>query len=145
MTTPAPTITYSDDCNQVDWKQLAGIFRRAPLGEREPPRLREVFQASTVCCFAFLGDELVGCGRAISDRTSYAAIFDVVIAPEHQGQGIGTAIMQKLMAAAKAPNVILHSVPGKEGFYSRLGFRRMKTAMARFVNPEVQVRGGYIE
>ena len=141
----ASAITYSSDRSRIDWSRFAEIFRRAPLGERDPARLRRIFEQSTVCCFAWIGDELVGGGRAISDRISYAAIFDVVIAPEHQSRGVGTAIMQYLMTAAEAPNIILHSVPGKEGFYQRLGFRKMKTAMARFALPDVQLRAGYIE
>lgn len=140
-----PTIAYSNDRSRIDWIRLAEIFRRAPLGERDPARLRRIFEQSTVCCFAWAGDELVGGGRAISDRISYAAIFDVVVAPDYQGRGIGKEIMQRLMRDSEAPNVILHSVPGKEPFYAKLGFRKMKTAMARFSNPEVQQRGGYIE
>jgi len=145
MTATAPNFTLSNDASRVDWDRLVDIFHRAPLGTRESARLRQVFAQSTVCCFAWVGDELIGAGRAISDRISYAAIFDVVIAPEYQNRGVGTAIMENLIEAAQAPNVILHSVPGKEGFYSRLGFRKMKTAMARFALPEIQLRGGYIE
>lgn len=141
----ALTITYSDDRSRIDWMRLAEIFRRAPLGERDPARLRRIFEHSTVCCFAWAGEELVGAGRAISDRISYAAIFDVVVAPEFQRRGIGKHIMQRLMREAEAPNIVLHSVPGKEPFYAKLGFRKMKTAMALFSNPEVQVRSGYIE
>ncbi|CAD5374038.1 hypothetical protein RA210_U480001 [Rubrivivax sp. A210] len=32
--------------------------------------------------------------------------------------------------------IILYSVPGKEGFYKKLGFLRMLTAMAIFRDPE---------
>lgn len=142
-TDQAIVLTY--DCAKVDWQRMAVIFRRAPLGEREPARLRRVFEQSTVCCFAWVSDELIGAGRAISDRASYAAIFDVVIAPEYQRRGVGTEIMQRLIRAAEAPNVIIHSVPGKEAFYAKMGFRKMKTAMARFANPDMQQRGGYIE
>ena len=35
--------------------------------------------------------------------------------------------------------------PGKEGFYHRLGFRRMKTAMARFEDQQAQIDRGIIE
>lgn len=145
MTAAETPYLYSDDYSGIDWERLAEIFRRAPLGVRDPSRLQQIFAQSTVCCFAFAGETLVGAGRAISDRISYAVIFDVVIAPEHQGRGIGTEIMQRLIRSADAPNVILHSVPGKERFYERLGFRKMRTAMARFSNPEVQERAGYIE
>ena len=40
--------------------------------------------------------------------------------------------------------IILYAVPGKEAFYSKLGFMRMKTAMAIFENPQRQVDGGYL-
>ena len=145
MSATEQAIALSADCSKVDWQRMAVIFRRAPLGEREPARLRRIFEQSTVCCFAWAGDELIGAGRAISDRISYAAIFDVVVAPEYQRRGVGTEIMQHLIRAAEAPNIILHSVPGKEAFYAKLGFRKMTTAMARFSNPEAQRRGGYIE
>ncbi len=145
MTATTSSICFSPETANVKWEQLVDIFRRAPLGEREAGRLRRIFEQSTVCCFAWDGSELIGAGRAISDRISYAAIFDVVVAPEYQGRGIGKSIMDNLMKAAEAPNVILHSVPGKEGFYQKLGFRKMKTAMAKFALPEIQRRGGYIE
>ena len=145
MNAPATAILITEDCSKVDWHRLADIFRRAPLSDREPGRLRRIFEQSTVAAFAWDGTTLIGAGRAISDRISYAAIFDVVVAPEYQRRGVGTELMQHLIAAAQAPNVILHSVPGKEAFYARLGFRKMKTAMARFSTPEVQVRAGYIE
>lgn len=145
MTITQASITYTADPSKVDWLELVAIFRRTALGDREPVRLRKIFEQSTVCCFGWNGGELIGAGRAISDRISYAAIFDVAVAPEYQGRGVGTEIMRRLMKDAEAPNVILHSVPGKEGFYAKLGFRKMKTAMARFAFPEVQQRSGYIE
>ena len=40
--------------------------------------------------------------------------------------------------------IILYAVPGKEPFYKKFGFMRMKTAMAIFENPEQQVEWGYI-
>ena len=145
MNATAVQITLTDSPANVDWTRLADIFRETLLGERDPMRLRRIFEQSTVCCFAWAGTELVGAGRAISDRISYAAIFDVVVAPEFQRRGIGSKLMQRLMETAEAPNVILHSVPGKEGFYAKLGYRKMTTAMARFTNPEGQRRAGYIE
>jgi aralkylamine N-acetyltransferase len=137
--------TFSDDPTPVDWDRLSLIFKRAPLGDRDAAGLREVFQNSGVRCFAYHGSELIGAGRAITDRVRYAVIFDVVLLPEHQGRGIGKKIMSFLTERSKAANVLLHAVPGKEMFYQKLGFRMMKTAMARFENPEAQRRWGYIE
>lgn len=40
--------------------------------------------------------------------------------------------------------IILYAVPGKEGFYGKFGFLRMKTAMAIFENPRQQLERGYL-
>ena len=139
------SIRLSDDCSEVDWDALALVFKRASLGERTPEKLRDAFTNSSVRCFVWNAGQLIGAGRAITDGVTYAAIFDVVLLPEFQKKGIGAQIMEHLAAASKAPNIILHAVPGKEDFYRKLGYRKMKTAMARFANADKQKALGYIE
>jgi ribosomal protein S18 acetylase RimI-like enzyme len=87
----------------------------------------------------------MGAGRALTDGVRFAVIFDVVVLPEYQGRGIGKQIMAFLAERSKAPNILLHAVHGKEGFYRKLGYRKMTTAMARFENPDAQRQRGYIE
>jgi hypothetical protein len=41
--------------------------------------------------------------------------------------------------------IILYANPGKEGFYARLGFRRMRTAMAIFDNEQAAINAGLVE
>jgi predicted N-acetyltransferase YhbS len=41
--------------------------------------------------------------------------------------------------------IILYAVAGKEPFYEKLGFRRMKTAMAIFENQSQAFERGLIE
>ena len=138
-------MTFTDGIAEVDWEKLSLIFKRAPLGNRDAAGLRDVFTNSGVRCFVWDGAELVGAGRAITDGVRYAVIFDVVLLPEYQGKGIGKKIMALLAERSKAPAILLHAAPGKEEFYRKLGYRRMKTAMARFPNPEKQCELGYIE
>jgi aralkylamine N-acetyltransferase len=138
-------ISLTDDASEIDWGKLAVVFQKAPLGARDPVKLCETFTNSTVRCFVWHGKKLIGAGRAITDGVAYAAIFDVVLLPEHQGKGIGKQIMLSLAERSKAANIILHAVPGKEEFYRKLGYRKMKTAMGKFANPEGQHQRGYIE
>lgn len=56
----------------------------------------------------------------------------MVIAPEYQGRGIGKAVAEKLLAYAQSrlppggrTSVQLIAAGGKEGFYEKLGFRKM--------------------
>lgn len=128
----------------VDWHDAAVIFEQAPLGSREPAILERAFANSDVVCFAWDGDKLVGMGRALSDGTIQAVIYDLCMLPRYQGKGLGSRMLEAIMDKAGVPNVVLWSVPGKEGFYERFGFRTMRTAMARFATPETSIENGYI-
>jgi ribosomal protein S18 acetylase RimI-like enzyme len=139
------SIEFTEDTEVIDWERLSGVFKRTPLGHRDPVTLREVFQNSSIRCFVWDAGELIGAGRAITDGLRYCVIFDVVLLPEYQGRGIGKQVMEFLADRSKGLTVLLYAMPGKEGFYSKLGYRKMKTAMAKFPNPEVQQKNGFIE
>lgn len=127
-------IRYSGHLNEIDWQEAAALFEKAPLGKRQPDQLRQAFEASFVALAAFDGGRLIGMARALCDGQYQAAIYDVVLLPEYQGRGIGKEIMRRLRDLLPVKNVMLYSVPGREGFYAKCGYRRMLTAMA-MLNP----------
>lgn len=133
------------DIERVDWLALADVFERAPLGKREPATLELSFRNSQIRCFAYADGKIVGAGRALSDRVMWAVVFDLVLLPEYQGQGLGRAIMDSVISQAGALNVKLHAAPGKQPFYAKLGFRAMTTAMARYDDPQAARTRGLIE
>jgi len=139
------SVLLSDDPSEVDWKELAVVFERAPLGKRLPATLRRTFRNSPVRCFAWHRGRLVGAGRVLTDFYRAALVLDVVVLPEYQGRGLGRKIMRFLTKRAKASNLILYAAPGREGFYRKLGYRKMTTAMALFPDPEERRRAGYLE
>ena len=136
-------LTFEPD--GVDWTEAAGIFERAPLGTREPERLRRTFEHSDLTCFAWDGDRLVGLARALSDGVVQSVIYDLCLLPEYQGQHLGTRMLEAMLERLGTDNVVLWAVPGKEAFYARFGFRPMLTAMARMENPERSASQGYIK
>ena len=93
--------------------------------------------------FAWDDGRLVGFGRVISDGVYQAAVYDMAVIPEYQRQGIGTMIMQNILNKISNCNIILYAAIGKEGFYSTLDFRKMKTGMALFRNPELMMKKGF--
>lgn len=134
------------DTTGIDWFQACEVFRRAPLGIREPAQLRRAFENSAHVCFAFHHDRLVGLGRALSDGEYQAVICDLVVLPEYQGKGVGRQILTALQGRLAVRTTILYAVPGKEAFYRNFGFARMRTAMARRVPDADDFREkGYIE
>ena len=99
---------------QVGWKgYTADHFRRAL------PRTQLVVTARA-------GGRLVGMARAFGDGAVYAAIVDVVVRPGFQKCGIGTRMMDLLMAELKALDlhrIYLRAAPGTLEWYERFGFK----------------------
>jgi hypothetical protein len=63
-----------------------------------------------------------------------------------QTRGLGREITVKLTElSAGHKKIILYANPGTESFYEKLGFRRMKTAMAIFSDQERVIRRGLVE
>ena len=139
-------IVFKYELKNVDWSEAAELFRRAPLGVRNPDKLRRSCENSFLVCLAYIEDELVGMSRAISDGEYQAAIYDLVILPEYQNKGIGRKIMEELHRRLPVKTIILYAVPGKESFYEKLGYSKMLTALAKR-NEEIDDfrSGGYIE
>ena len=139
-------ISLSTDIDRVSWEALARLFELAPLGKkRDPEKLEAAFRGSSLRVFAYLGPQLVGAGRALSDGVWRAAIYDVAVLPPYQGNGIGSRIICHLVEAAKVDVIMLYAVPGRTAFYERMGFRKMTTAMAIMRNEDEARKRGLIE
>ena len=131
--------------SEVDWNQLSELYRIAPLGEKLADDLELVFSNSRYKCFVYDANSLIGVGRALADGLDCSCICDVAIHPEYQGIGLGKKIVKKLVSLSLGhKKIILYANPGKEGFYNKLGFKKMNTAMAIFSNQEKALESGLI-
>lgn len=141
-------IRYSTNKKQnINWDEAVIVFERAPLGKRRrnPGKLKRAFDSSYAVIYVFDSNKLIGLGRALCDGEYHAAIYDVVLLPEYQGKDIGKEIMRRLCDQLPVENIILYAVPGREGFYKKLGFKKMLTAMA-ILNPIMsKTESGYLE
>ena len=133
------------DCAGVDWAFVSETLRRVGMASRAPELHRKAFEASHTVVFAYADGQPVGFGRAISDGAYQAAVYEMAVVPEFQKQGIGARIMKAILDRLPDCNVILYASPGKEDFYRKLGFRRMKTGMARFQYPDAMAQKGFTE
>ena len=138
-------VDVKQDCAGVDWKAVSETLKRVGMAYYEPDMHRKAFEASHTTVFVYQAGRLIGFGRAISDGTYQAAIYDCAVLPEFQGKGIGTIILKNILSQISHCNVILYATPGKEGFYQKLGFRKMKTGMTYFKNSESMKELGFTE
>src|SRR5262245_46548378 len=136
---------WSEHTGAVDWGELSNLYRIAPLGEKPPEILREVFTRSMIRCFVRADDTLVGAGPASDDCHDCAYIADLAVHPGHQGHGLGSAIVRRIVARAEGhKKVILYANPGTEPFYARFGFLPMNTAMAIWSDSGAAIAAGLL-
>ena len=84
-------------------------------------------------------DEVIGMGRLVGDGVMYWYLQEIVVLPEYQGEGIGTAIVNKLLEyisehteEGNFTSVGLTAAEGKEGFYERFGFAKSR-GMTKYI------------
>lgn len=146
MTVPGEDMDWSHSLDAVDWEELSALYRAAPLGNKPAAGLRTVFSNSLYRCFVRENGRLVGVGRALADGADCSYLCDIAVLPSHQGTGLGLAIVRRLVELSKGHRkIILYAVPGKEAFYKKAGFRRMRTAMAIFENQARAYELGYVD
>ncbi len=127
------TREWVETTEQLDFDELSALYLAAPLGNKPPELLREVFGNSRFVCFVYEDGRLVGAGRALADGRDTSYLCDIAVHPDVQGTGLGRQIVQHLADRSRDHNkIILYAVKGKEPFYAKFGFKRMTTAMAIF-------------
>jgi GNAT superfamily N-acetyltransferase len=131
-----------------DEAQLAGLYAAARLGDRPASAIVEAFRNSQYRIFALYHNRLVGAGRAFGDEVDCAVICDMAVHPDFQGNGLGSRILEALKQGVRHhKRIILYARPGKEEFYLKRGFNRMRSAMlCSFIVPAERNReNGIIE
>lgn len=131
-----------------DSDQLAGLYKAAALGRRSPDQIVEAFRNSKYAVFVLHRGRLIGAGRAFGDEVDCAVICDLAVHPDFQASGCGEQILELLKQRVRHHlRIILYAKPGKENFYLKRGFNRMRTAMlSSFVAPAAHFRAtGLIE
>jgi ribosomal protein S18 acetylase RimI-like enzyme len=137
---------WTTEDTHIDWQALSHLYRIAPLGDKSADWLRTAYANSRYKCFVYDGETIVGAGRALADGVDCSYLCDIVVHPERQGSGIGRQIIERLRdLSAGHRKIILYAATGKEGFYRKLGFRRMRTAMAIFANEANAIESGLVD
>jgi len=135
-------IEYKTGIDVIDWDSLLqlyvetdGVIGLARAGNLD--KIKEAFLNSYRIVTAWDGDRIVGAGRLISDGTCYGWIHDMAVRPDYQKTGIGRGIVKYLLDGNESLLIGLTSAFGAEDFYHKLGFKKHKTAMAKYPGKSV--------
>lgn len=92
----------------------------------DPEALKKGYGNSLLILAAYEGDELAGIIRAVGDGATVVFIQDLLILPEFQRRGIGTALVKALLQrfpSVRQIELAADNTPALAEFYGSLGFR----------------------
>lgn len=138
-------LKYQTDCKDICWDKVPYLLEKVGMSFTDVDKHKISFEASYSVVFVYDNDNLIGFGRMLSDGVRQSALYDIAVEPSYQGKKIGKEIVERLISTTPECNFILYASPGKEDFYKKLNFKKMKTGMALFCNPQRMVDGGFVE
>ncbi len=108
--------------------KVAAGFRDRPIAQVERALKNDLLDVVAV-----IDNRVVGMGRLVGDGVMYWYLQEIVVLPEYQGKGIGTAIVNYLLDYVREhtekgtfTSVGLTAAEGKETFYERFGFQNSR-------------------
>ncbi len=92
---------------------------------KSPRMLKEAYLHSLRIYAAYVDNKLVGVIRVVGDGFSVVFVQDLLVYPEYQGQGIGTALLKKIMKEYRGVyqlHLLTDNTEKTVAFYKSLGF-----------------------
>ena len=93
-----------------------------------PEVLRKGFDNSMLTLAAYEGDQLLGIIRAVGDGHTIVFVQDILVFPEHQRKGIGSALLQAILdrySHVRQIELATDNTPKTIAFYKSMGFHEM--------------------
>ena len=118
-------IQYSET-RDLPVESVLALYRANEWSSAEKPELlHRALLASHSLVTAWDGARLIGLGNAISDGCLVVYYPHLLVLPEYQGRGIGTRLMQMLMARYDGFHQHMLVADGRATeFYRKCGFER---------------------
>ena len=93
-----------------------------------PDVLRKGFENSMLTLAAYEDDQLLGVIRAVGDGHTIVFVQDILVFPEHQRKGIGSALLQAILdrySHVRQIELATDNTAKTIAFYKSMGFREM--------------------
>ena len=103
---------------------------------RNKQQICKMLSSSTVVVSLWYQNKLIGFGRATSDLVFRAVLWDIVIASDHQGLGMGKLILEAILTNKKIKSVekVYLMTTNSTEFYKQLGFNINNTQSLLILN-----------
>ncbi len=113
-------------CQPPNLEDLVSLYQSLNWGHyRYPELLMTAYENSDYVVSAYTeGGELVGIGRAITDKAFTVYFPDILVHPEWQGKGIGSTIMKMMLEKFNGYHnqILVAEDERAKAFYKKCGF-----------------------
>ena len=95
---------------------------------QQPDALRKGFENSMLILAAYEEDQLLGIIRAVGDGHTIVFVQDILVFPEYQRKGVGSALLQAILdrySHVRQIELATDNTPKTIAFYKSMGFREM--------------------
>ena len=86
--------------------QLVKVLKSFGMSDCDVDTQRRFFRIVMRCLFLYDDDKLIGCARALSDGFCEAALYNIALAEEYHGQGLGRILIESIIEQVKQCNII---------------------------------------
>lgn len=124
----------------IDYNAVSKVLKSFGMSDRDVDTQKKIFQNSYAVSFLYDDDKLIGCARALSDGFCEAALYNIALAKDYHGQGLGRILIESIIEQVKQCNIILYTHPQTIAMYEKFGFRRQKSGMAIYHGNETELQ-----
>ncbi|MEU9880817.1 GNAT family N-acetyltransferase [Streptomyces phaeochromogenes] len=117
----------------LDLDHVLAVYRESGLGERRPvddrQRMADMVRHANLVVVARDDDgRLIGIARSVSDFSYVTYLSDIAVVREHQGTGVGRALIDATRKEAPTAKIVLLSAPAATEYYPHIGFTAHNSA-----------------
>lgn len=127
--------------SQLDHQSIAQLFGRNGWGREEDYAGSSTWLTGShnILVVVALGDphRLLGFARAFTDHATVTWLSELLVDPDYRNRGIGTRLMQAILARTGHTAVYAESVPEAVGFFEKFNLTPKPTLVAVSRKPMV--------
>lgn len=123
---------FYDSRYAVTAEELQDLFRFTQWGKsRSLEQIERMLQGTSMCFSIRYRGKLVAFCRLMTDFVFRGALWDILVHPDHQGKGVGSALLDYVLNHPAIKDIPLISTysSGLVPFLNRLGFEHREGAM----------------
>ena len=124
------TVKYRSD-KKITATEFIDLLRRSTLDWRrpvdEPHRIQKMLDHGNILITAWLGNQLIGISRALSDFSFCCYLSDLAVDEAFQHQGIGKKLIEEThRVSGDDTQLILLAAPDAINYYPKIGMEHFE-------------------